>query len=188
MGGPDAVFAGGSIALWARLACFVPVIILVGFGVLRLLLLLPRGFRGLAIFAVCLAAAMLLPAALRVLPGWAIPDMWSDFSYWSSLAGQFESALRDLLGKAPYLRDVEGKLLLLRQCMLCFGGVLCSAAVCMTIRKPQNEKAIPFSSRNNSESNSGHYAAKHGKIRAVLGGREYENGRNSGDGNTDADY
>ena len=130
LGRPAAVFAGDSISLWARLACFVPAAILIVFCVVRLFGLIPRGVRGPAVFAVCLAVALLLPAILRLLPGWAVPDMWSDFSYWASLADRFEAALRELLGNAPYLRDVEGKLILLRQGAICFAATLCAIGLC----------------------------------------------------------
>lgn len=145
LGRPSAVLDGSVFSAWSMLACFAPIIILVVYALIRLLLQIRRPFRGVAVFAACLGIALFLPAILALLPGSLVPDMWSDFSFWSSLGKQFDNSLREFFGMIPHLRDVEGKLLLLRQGVLCSAGVLCAAILCII----QNRK--PFVRDQNSE-------------------------------------
>ena len=140
LGYPSTVIEGGIVVFFARLACFLSVAILAVFAIVLLIGRIPRRVRGFAVFGVCVAVALMLPALLSQLPGWAIPDMWSDFSHWASLSERFENGLRDLLGKAPYLRDVEGKLLLLRQSALCFSSTLCAVAICFSYNTKTSQR------------------------------------------------
>jgi len=140
LGRPSAVIEGESIVLFASRACFIAVIILTIFIIVLFLKRIPRLHRGIVVFAACIVAALILPSILRLLPGWTIPDLWSDFSHWESLSKQFENGLRDLLGKAPYLRDVEGKLLLLKQGVLLSSSTLCSVIICLIYGRSSNGK------------------------------------------------
>jgi len=138
LGRPSVVFAGESFVILSNLTCFAAVIILAGFVIIRLLRLLQDRVRGFVIFGICIAVAFMLPAILRLLPGWIIPDMWSDFSHWTSLYAQYNNDLRDLLGNAPFLRDVEGKLLLFRQGVLLFASTVCAVSVCFMYGRKSN--------------------------------------------------
>gem|GEM_PF-149472 len=131
MGRPSVALDGGNITEWARIAAFLPIIILVVFGLISLIRFVPRGIRAVVVFAVCLAFALFLPTLLDLLPGWAVPDMWSDFSFWSSLGTQFTTSMKEFLGMTPLYRDVEGRLILIRQAGLCFATVLCAAVLCV---------------------------------------------------------
>jgi len=67
------------------------------------------------IFTVLLLLAIFLPTLLDALPLWLIPTRWSDFAFWSGLVNDGNYALRSFLSVSPTLRDVELKLLLIRQ-------------------------------------------------------------------------
>ena len=140
LGRPPVVLDGRTFSMWAKLACLIPIIIVILFIVIRLLMQLRRPLRAITIFAVCLGVALFLPVILGQLPGWVVPDMWSDFSFWSSLAADFDNSLREFFGMKPYMRDVEGKLLLLRQLFLCSAAVVCAVALCILSVRQLEEK------------------------------------------------
>jgi len=89
----------------------------------------PAAWR-LTLFPILLAFALLLPAILRMMPEWLIPTRWSDFSFWSSLQKQASGSLREFLRAAPQSRDVELRLLLIKQAGIMFIAACTSIAVC----------------------------------------------------------
>lgn len=120
---------GGTLAAAARLLVWLPlalagVALLVGLvrGVLRRL----NGpvQKEALLFALALAGALALPLMLETLPGWVIPNRWSDFAFWSALAELPGQTLRTLLALPPSVRDTVLRLELLRAAFSAAGALL----------------------------------------------------------------
>lgn len=115
-----------------RLAALAPVLVLLVAALLGAGRAAVRGLGlpgGAVLFAAALALALLLPALLELLPGWLVPSRWSDFGFWGGQLTQAGEALRGFFGAVPHSRDVDGKLLLLRQGVLLALGLPLAATL-----------------------------------------------------------
>ena len=130
LGAPSAILTGKTILFIGWFLAFLPVIILVVRGLCQIFILVPARRRGLAALILFLALAAALPLLLGLLPDWLIPGQWSDFSWWTILGEDLDTALRAFLGITPALRDVEGRLLFLGQAALCLLSSLLALALC----------------------------------------------------------
>ncbi len=70
-----------------------------------------------------LALALALPLLLGLLPAWALPARWSDFSHWPALLGQLDGFIDTLLLLPPALRDAA-----MKQALLWILALGCAAA------------------------------------------------------------
>jgi len=111
LGRPDDILLGGPIS-FARVLAIAPIFIPAVY-LLVLLCKLPKA--KYAIWGVLVLIGFLLPILLNALPPWLIPTRWSDFSFWAGLWADGSYALRTFLSASPTLRDVELKMLLIRQ-------------------------------------------------------------------------
>ena len=74
--------------------------------------------------------AALLPVLLGFLPEWMIPTRWSDFSFWGSLVTQASDNAHEFLRAVPQSRDVELRILILKQSGTMFLSVCLSIVIC----------------------------------------------------------
>ena len=132
LGKPDSILLGTPATLAAILTA-APLLIL---GVYGLALCAgrikkhPAALKGAIFFAAFIGFAMLLPSLLGIFPDRIIPTRWSDFSFWGALTRQTGENLKEYLAQKPYLRDVEYKILLLKQICITFISVICAVAIC----------------------------------------------------------
>ena len=135
LGSPNNILIGTPVSLAFALAA-VPIII-IAIYVLALciarLKVRPAAMWGILLFAF-IVFAFTLPGLLDMLPGWMIPTRWSDFSFWGGLTSQVGDNLREYLIVAPKLRDVEYKVLLLKQICIAFFSTGLALSVCLTRR------------------------------------------------------
>ncbi|MDL2294504.1 ABC transporter permease, partial [Ruminococcaceae bacterium OttesenSCG-928-D13] len=113
----DAQMIPGAVGLMA----WVPALVLVIWAVARLLMLLrhaPFLARQVVLFGVLLALAFLIPKGLSLLPGWMIPNQWSDFDHWTTFFQTLNTRLTDVLSLTPNRQDVHLKKLLIAQFLL----------------------------------------------------------------------
>lgn len=81
-------------------------------------------------FAVLLAAAILLPKALGMIPGWMVPSQWSDFEYWGKFFKEMNFRLTGMLSMKPSFSDVQVTRMLILQviyvvpCMMSLGYLI----------------------------------------------------------------
>jgi len=75
----------------------------------RLFRKVPRTQRAFAAPVCVFAAAFLLPALLAVLPPWATPARWSDFSYWRAWPQTLHTALNQFFSISPSAKDILAK-------------------------------------------------------------------------------
>jgi len=129
LGMPDTIITSGVHVLASFMALF-PVGLLAVFGVVMLIKHM-RVYYSWLLLGALVVFALCLPFLLDLLPPQFIPNRWSDFSFWSALAGQAGESMREFLGVKPTLRDVEIRVHLVRQTgvliagvMLCAGGVI----------------------------------------------------------------
>ena len=112
LGAPDQLCYGPSIAAFAGFCCLLPLawaaVCLLAAG-LRKSRGLPPLQRQVLWFGLALAFALCLPWALQSLPGWLVPARWSDFSFWTGLAGTLGQRLREWFALRPMLKDVLAK-------------------------------------------------------------------------------
>lgn len=112
LGAPDQLCYGQSIAAFAGVCCFLPLVWaawrLLWAG-LRKSRALPPLARQLLWFGLALAFALCLPWALQSLPGWLVPARWSDFSFWTGLAETLGQRLREWFALRPMLKDILAK-------------------------------------------------------------------------------
>ena len=132
LGKPDYIIMNGSPSVAGALAA-LPLLILSCYGLAMIIVFIRKRFREARkpVFYICLILiAVALPAALRALPAWLIPTRWSDFSFWSSLADQALSGMKEFLRATPQLRDVELRVLLIKQAGLMLPAVCIGLAIC----------------------------------------------------------
>jgi len=131
LGTPDNILMGTPVALASALAA-LPIFILSLYGLglcIARLRTRPAALRTGMLMALIMFA-FFLPGLLDILPGWMIPTRWSDFSFWGELASQVGTDLREYLVLSPTLRDVEYKILLLKQAGIAFLSVGCALSIC----------------------------------------------------------
>ena len=132
IGQPDYILMGALSPVAGAMA-LSPLLVLAVFGLSLIICYvrkrLPTG-RKIIPYLLFAAFAAFLPALLGVLPGKVVPTRWSDFSFWGSLLKQTSSGLREFLRAAPRSRDVEVRMLLLRQAGIAFLAVCVSLSLC----------------------------------------------------------
>ena len=132
LGKPVSILMNGSTVLAGVMSALPPIIITV-YGFIRIITDIRKRFpvaRKVAIYIILTIFAVLLPTILGAAPTWLIPTRWSDFSFWGSLLRQAAIGIREFLSVSPRLRDVELKVLLLKQAGILFPAVCLSLAVC----------------------------------------------------------
>lgn len=109
---PETYLYGPQLAWLARGLCLLPLalagvrLLLAGWRAARRW---PRLRRQLLWFLLALAAAAALPLALAALPGWLIPNRWSDFAYWASFFRAASDRLGELFALTPLCPDILAK-------------------------------------------------------------------------------
>ena len=132
LGKPDSILTSGA-ASFANAMSLLPLLLMAAYGLALCLAFLrrrPVAFRQGLFFLACLTLAFSLPTILETLPGWMIPTRWSDFAFWSELFSQAEDSLREFLSLTPRLRDVEMRLLLLKQAGIALASTCCALSAC----------------------------------------------------------
>ena len=142
LGNPAAILMGGQ-SLLAAIMVMLPFTILAIYGIF-----LAAGYAGKRFptarkfypFLLLIALAALVPAILGMIPEWLIPTRWSDFRFWGSMLRQAASSLRGFLGVVPRSRDVELRLLIIKQAGIMLVSVCISITVCFRwqIRRMRN--------------------------------------------------
>jgi len=141
LGRPDYTLMGTLNSL-AEIISALPLMILVIYALAIIVGRLkkhPAAYR-MILFAALMGFAFLLPGLLDMLPGWMIPTRWSDFSFWGSLSKQIGKDLREFFMLPPKLRDVELKILLLKQAGIAFLSASLALSICF--RQSSNERRI----------------------------------------------
>jgi hypothetical protein len=142
LGRPSAVLMGGYSYLTGTLA-ILPVLILAVYGLALICRLMTRRSPGVRapLFFICLIAlAVILPGLLGLLPAWMIPTRWSDLSFWSTLLRKATDGVREFLRVAPRLRDVELRMLIIKQIAIAFVSICVAVAVCFRWQARRVEK------------------------------------------------
>ena len=132
LGKPDSILMRGTSSISGAMS-ILPLIILAVYGLSLIISFVRRRFpmaRKPVFFIALIAFAVALPVMLGALPAWSVPTRWSDFSFWASLMEQASSGLREFLKAAPSLRDVELRMLFLKQTGIAFLSVCFSLSVC----------------------------------------------------------
>lgn len=133
LGRPDFILMGSWSAFFAAGMAILPLLIPLIYGLSQLFILFRKRslfLQKLVLFLLLIGFAAGLPALLGALPPWLIPTRWSDFSFWSKLLEQVGGALREFLTAPAGLRDVESRLLLLKQIGITSLSACCSLSVC----------------------------------------------------------
>ena len=142
LGKPTFILMGAMTFLAGAMAA-LPLLVIACFGFGLLIGFVRKRYPTARIFILFLTLflfAIFLPAMLTMLPGWMIPTRWSDFSFWGSLLTQASGSLREFLSARPQSRDVELRLLLLKQAGVMFVAVCFSIAVCFKFVLNKTEK------------------------------------------------
>ena len=132
LGRPDSILMKGPSAVAAALSV-LPIIIPAVYVLILALGLARKRFplaRKPAFYMGLILLAVLLPSALNIFPAWAVPTHWSDFGFWSSLLQRAGSGFREFLGAAPQKRDVELRMLLIKQAAITFPAACISLSIC----------------------------------------------------------
>lgn len=104
---PAASLMGPMLDWGIAVGCWLPLLLPAGWLALWGLRWLGHRRRGeILLFAVALLLALALPGVLEGLPGWLIPARWSDFGFWTDLAGQAGEGIQTLLSLPPTGRDI----------------------------------------------------------------------------------
>ena len=132
LGKPESILVSGTAPV-AGFMSVLPLLILAVYGLSLIIGIVRARFpiaRKPVFFLGLIAFAVALPVILGALPAWSIPTRWSDFSFWASLITAASSGIREFLQAAPMLRDVELRILLLKQTGIAFIAVCGSLSVC----------------------------------------------------------
>lgn len=132
LGMPDYILMGGAVGV-GRAMAYLPLVIPALYA-LYLVVAFAKGYYPMAktpiLLGCLLALAVATPWLLGLLPYWAIPTHFSDFSFWGNLFSQGNAALREFIAAPATLRDVELTLQLLRQGAVVVGAICISIAIC----------------------------------------------------------
>lgn len=133
LGNPDSIVMSGGIVFIAKALAMLPLVFLIIYVIIAIIYFLRKRnsimFK-MVLFASFVVFAIFLPVMLDALPPWLIPTRWSDFSFWSSLMLQARESVTEFLELVPEARDVEVKILLLRQTGIAFAAACCALAAC----------------------------------------------------------
>ena len=128
LGHPSHILMSGPISV-ARLMAFSPLIFLAAYVVVLCAKFIKKHYPQTT-SPICIACgillAILLPIALNALPPWVIPTRFGDFQFWGNLIAQAQASLLEFLSVTPMQRDVEFRLLLLRQIAIFVPAMCCS--------------------------------------------------------------
>lgn len=133
LGSPKTVLSGGGIAFAADAMSALPVIFLLIYALILFIGFIRKQsalIRTLVPFLILLGFALALPSLLELIPAWLIPSRWSDFSSWSSLITKVKDGVSEFISASPQLRDVDERMLFLKQAVLCLTSSICATAVC----------------------------------------------------------
>ena len=121
IGTPATMIYGASIRSAADTSCFFAVslagLLLLG----RLVTALFRRLKRWTVAIVLLVLGVVLPLLVSLLPAWAIPSRWSDFSFWGALLATLAQRLAEWYALVPLEKDVQAKQLIVRQAALAAG-------------------------------------------------------------------
>lgn len=138
LGKPDTIVVGPIMANIMQLAAGLPVVVLLLFSLLQLFLSLPHKGkikREFFLFAVLLAFAFFLPWLLSFLPTNLVPNQWSDFTFWGRTLEVQAGYLREWLAINPRYVDVQVKIVLITQALVCAGLFLVCLLLCQRLGK-----------------------------------------------------
>ena len=147
LGRPDSILMGGTSPV-SGVMTMLPLLILAVYGLSLIISLVKKHFplaRKPLFFIVLIAFAVALPLILGALPAWSVPTRWSDFSFWASLIERASGGMREFLQAAPMLRDVELRMLMLKQTGIAFLSVCCSLSVCFRWHMRRERRPGPAS-------------------------------------------
>ena len=136
LGKPDAIVMKGPSSISRVLAIF-PLLILAFYAAALIIGFVRKRFPAARkpVFYICIILfAVALPLILGAMPAWSVPTRWSDFSFWVSLLKKAASGLRGFLQTAPQLRDVELRMLLIKQAGISLISICCALSVCFRWR------------------------------------------------------
>ena len=154
LGNPAVILMGGQ-SLFAGIMMILPLIILAIYGIS-----LAAGYAGKRFptlrkfypYLLMIAIAALMPIVLGMIPEWLIPTRWSDFTFWGSMLRQAASGLHEFLSAAPRSRDVELRLLIIKQAGIMLVSVCLSIAVCFRWQIRRGENYGGYSSKRHKKS------------------------------------
>ena len=132
LGRPASIISAG-IPYAANTMALAPVLLLFLYGFIMTAVFIFKQYRSVfapGLFSFLIIFAFLLPQLLDMLPAWAIPTMWSDFSFWNSLIRGGTDSVKEFLGATPYLKDVELKWLLIKQSAIMLFNICGSIIIC----------------------------------------------------------
>ena len=132
LGSPDSTLMRGPSSIAAAMS-ILPILVPATYGLALAIRLAAKRFplaRKPAFYLSFIMLAVLLPAILGLFPAWVVPTRWSDFQFWLSLLNRAADGLREFLRAAPKLRDVELRVLLIKQVAFSFFAVVCGLSIC----------------------------------------------------------
>lgn len=122
IGKPDSIVDGEGMGMLMTFLSSIPIIaagaITAATTVSALMKYVPGTWKKWIFIGVILILSMFLPVLLSKLPGWILPSKWSDFSFWSSLMGDFTGYMKEWFGLKPTAKDIYAKQLMLKQVIL----------------------------------------------------------------------
>ena len=133
LGIPDSVLMGTPTFL-AKLMTMLPLIIFALLGLVVCISCMkkwPAALRKIVVFLIFFGVAILLPRFLDILPDWAIPTQWSDFTFWQALFKQAGENLREYIEPSSSLRDVGYAALFFKQIIITFVASGLTLFICL---------------------------------------------------------
>ncbi len=138
LGTPDALVDGSLLQGFTSILSLLPLIliflVLCFWLILRLKHLDPWK-RGALIFLGLLGFSLLLPQLLAFIPAWSTPGKWSDFTYWSDLATQFNAYLQEWFLLPPFLKDAQAKGTLAKLFLSCIAAIPGAAGIWLSLER-----------------------------------------------------
>ncbi|MCL2604870.1 MAG: hypothetical protein FWD90_10365 [Defluviitaleaceae bacterium] len=117
LGNPDHILTGGLVAFVAFVP-MLPVFIIAAYNLIMLARYIKKRFPlygTIILFAAAFVFIVFLPYMLESMPSWMVPTRWGDFAFWSSLFRQTGEGMKEFLRVPPTTRDVELRLILVKQ-------------------------------------------------------------------------
>lgn len=144
LGKPDIILMNGPSSV-AGVFAVLPLVILSLYALALIVGFVRKRFpaaRNPLFYACLILLAIVFPVILGMLPAWLIPTRWSDFSFWTSLLKQAASGARNFLRAPPQLRDIELRILLIKQAGVALLTACGALAVCFRwqIRRQTDKK------------------------------------------------
>ena len=136
LGKPDAIIMGSGLRFLSSGMALLPLIIVAVYAIIFIVVYFARSsvYTGrILLITVLIVFAIGLPLLLNLLPPWLIPSRWSDFSFWANLKQQITDNLREFLAASPGSRDVESRLLIIKQAGIAMISACCAIIVCFRL-------------------------------------------------------